>query len=105
MHFKIGQPKINGLTRQEQAEDYVQHISQISREYVPLTRAVLPDRVAHALDNGVCHGHPVLEDHDVFEILKGRKVTGGVEGDLDPRVVKACMVELVHLVACVYWKA
>ena len=94
-----------GLSRQQQAEDYASHISKISREYIPLSRAVLPDRVTHALENGVCKGHPNVEDHDVYEILRGRKLTGGVAGDMDPRVVKACMVELVHPVACVYREA
>ena len=37
----------SGLTRAEQAEDYAKHISSISKEYVPLSRARLLDRVAH----------------------------------------------------------
>ena len=40
-----------GLSRLEQAEDFAAHISSISREYVPLTCAQLPDRVTHALDH------------------------------------------------------
>ena len=94
-----------GLTRQQQAEDYAEHISKISREYVPLSRARLPDRVAHALDNALCQGHPSLPEHEVFKILSERKLTGGVEGDLDPRVVKECLVELAHPVGCVYREA
>ena len=50
-----------GLSRQQQAEDYAAHISRISRDYVPLTRAVLPDRVVHALSNAVCQGHPSID--------------------------------------------
>ena len=38
----------------------------------------------------------------IFKVLGERKVTGGVDGDLDPRIVKKCLVELVHPVACVY---
>ena len=44
-------------------------------------------------------------DHEVFGILSQRKLTGGVEGDLDPRVVKACLVELTHPLACIYRSA
>ena len=43
-----------GLSRAQQAEDYAAHISAISREYVPLSRAKLPDRVQHALDHALC---------------------------------------------------
>ena len=85
-----------GLSRQEQAEDFASHISLISREYVPLTRAKLPERLQYAFDNALCHGHPDLPDHAIYNILKERKVTTGVEGDLDPRVVKERLVELVH---------
>ena len=86
-------------------EDFASHISKISREYVPLARAVLPERVAQALEHDVCHGQPQVEDHDVYAILRDRKVTSGVAGDLDPRIVKACVVELAHQVACVYREA
>ena len=91
-----------GLTRLEQAEDYAKHISSISREYVPLSRAKLPERVSHALDHAVCRGQ---KDHEVYKVLKERKVTGGVLGDLDPRVLKECLPELVHPVACLYREA
>ena len=91
-----------GLTRQQQAEDYAAHISSISREYVPLSRARLPDRVAHALDNALCQGHPSLPEHEVFKVLSERKLTGGVEGDLDPRIVRDCLVELAYPVGCIY---
>ena len=94
-----------GLSRLEQAEDYALHISSISREYVLLTKAKLPKRVQHALDNALCKGHPSLPDHEIFKILSERKVTAGVEGDLDPRVVKECLVELVHPIGCVYREA
>ena len=77
-----------GLTRLEQAEDYAQHIGKISREYVPLSSAVLPERLQHALDNAVCSGHPSIDDCDVYKNLSERKLTGGVEGDLDPRVMR-----------------
>ena len=77
-----------GFSRAEQAQDYALHISKISRDYVPLTRAVLPDRVQFALDNVVCQGHPLLQEHEVFKLLSERKLTGGVQGDLDPRITK-----------------
>ena len=38
----------------------------------------------------------------VYTILKDRKLTGGVCGDLDPRVVDKCLVELTHPIAEVY---
>ena len=91
-----------GLTRQEQAEAYARHISQISRDYVPLGVAQLPERVQHALDNAICCGHPHVDEASVFKNLSERKLTGGVEGDLAPRVAKDCMVELSHPVSCLY---
>ena len=72
--------RVAGLSRQQQAEDYARHISKISREYVPLSQAVLPPRVVHALDNGVCCGHPSLPDHEVYKILCDRKLTAGIMG-------------------------
>ena len=94
-----------GLSRQQQADDYAAHISKISRDYVPLARAVLPHRLVYALANDPCCGHPSLEDYEVFQLLSDRKLTGGVEGDLDPRVVRACLVELTHPIASVYRSA
>ena len=88
-----------GLTREQQAEDFAVHISAISREYIPMSQAILPDRVASALELEPCANHPPLDDHIVYEILRKRKLTGGVEGDLDPRVVKSCLVELVEPIA------
>ena len=94
-----------GLTRKQQAEDYAAHISKISRQYIPLSRACLPERVAHAVENAICQGHPSLPEPEVFKILSERKLTGGVEGDMDPRIVKVCLAELAYPVECVYRSA
>ena len=96
-----------GLTPQQQAEDYAQFISRISREYVPLTKAKLPARVQEAFNNAPCEGHPVYEEHEIYKILSERKLTGGVSGDLDldPRVTRACLVELAYPIGCVYNEA
>ena len=94
-----------GLNRKQQAEDYAKQISAISREYVPLGETVLPGRVQHALDNAVCTGHPLLDDHDVYKVLCERKLTAGVEGDLDKVVMKECMAELTHPVGVIYREA
>ena len=83
MPFTLPEHVTAGLSLEQQAEDFAIHISKISKEYVPLTRAVLPSRLAHALNHNCCAGHPLLEDHNVFSILSERKITGGVEGDLD----------------------
>ena len=72
--------KEKGLNSIEQAEDYAQHISSISREYIPLSAAVLPDRVQYALDNAVCCGHPHIDDAEVYKNLHERKLTGGGVG-------------------------
>ena len=61
--------KEQGLTTFEQAQDYANHISKISRDYTPLSRTSLPERVLHALDNAVCGGRPHAEDHEVFTNL------------------------------------
>ena len=57
------------------------------------------------MDHALCSGHPALADHEVHKILCDRKLTGGVEGDLDRVVMKECMVELSHPVACIYREA
>ena len=101
-HFELPEHVEAGLSPQQQAEDYALHVSRISRDYVPLTRATLPDRLSLALEQNECVGHPTLEDHTVYGLLRDRKVTGGVEGDLDPRVVKSCMLELTKPMACIY---
>ena len=44
-------------------------------------------------------------DHEFFQLLSNRKVTGGVQGDLDPQVVKACLVELTPPLANIYRSA
>ena len=80
--FVLPEHAEQGLTSFQQAQDYAAHISAISREYRPLSRATLPSRVLHALDNAVCSGHPSIEDHEVFKNLSERKLTSGVKGDL-----------------------
>ena len=62
---------------------YTLHISKISKEYIPLGVAQLPERVQFALDNALCCGHPHVDNTTVFKNLSERKLTGGVEGDLD----------------------
>ena len=94
--------KKQGLSRQEQADDYAGYISRISREYTPLTRAVLPERLSYALENAVCSGHPHVDELQTYKVLSERKLTGGVDGDLDPRITKDCMVELSFPMSCVY---
>ena len=91
-----------GLTPKQQAEDFAIHISKISREYTPIEKAILPRRLEYALTNDCCSGHPQLDDHLVYAMLVDRKITGGVSGDLDPRVVRSCLVELTHPIAEVY---
>ena len=59
----------------------------------------LPSRVVNGISNSCCSGHPVLEDYQVYEVMKQRKITGGVVRDLHPTVVQKCMIELVHPVA------
>ena len=103
--FVLPEHADKGLSLFEQAQDYASHISAISREYVPLSRSSLPDRVLYALDNALCQGHPAANDHLVFQNLSQRKLTSGVRGDLHPAILKHCLVELSHPVACIYRKA
>ena len=76
--FVLPEHAEKGFTTFEQAEDYARHISAISREYVPLSRASLPSRVLHALDHALCQGLPAAEDFQVYENLSNRKLTSGV---------------------------
>ena len=81
-----------GLTDIEQCEDVAKFISKISQEYEPLSDSNLPKRVTDGLANQPCSGHPVLDDHHVYEIMKSRKLTSAVAGDLHPQIMKECMV-------------
>ena len=89
--------RLAGLTRLQQAEDYAAHISRISREYVPLSRAVLPDRVEHTLSNGLCQGHPPLEEYEVYKILSERKLTGAWKAILIPELLNSAWRSLFIL--------
>ena len=78
-HATLPEHQAAGLSLKQQADDFAHHIGRISREYVPLEKAVLPDRVAQALASDSCAGHPNLEDHVIFDILSKRKITCCVE--------------------------
>ena len=90
-----------GLTDLEQCEDVAAFISKISREYSPLSVENLPDRVVNGLVNCPCSGHPALEDYKIYEIMKNRKLTSGVEGDIHPDIMRDCMTELAHPVGVI----
>ena len=49
-----------------------------------------------------CCDHPELPDYKLYHHLQSRKVTGGVEGDLPPVVMKELMVELVKPIGIIY---
>ena len=91
-----------GLSSQQQVEEFAKHISTISREYQPLEMDRLPARVRNTLMLSPCSEYPSCDDHEVYECLKARKLTSGVEADFHPTVVKGCMPELAHPVAVVF---
>ena len=91
-----------GLSAQERCEDVANFFSQIRREYEPLSRHNMPDRVVSALDNCPCSNHPRLDDYQVYEVMKQRKVTASVKGDIHPTIIKECMTELAHPVGVLF---
>ena len=97
----LGEHAEQGLTDIEQCEDVAKFISKISQEYEPLSDKNLPKRVTDGLADQPCSGHPVLDDHYVYEIMKNRKLTSGVSGDLHPKIMKECMVELSNPVGVI----
>ena len=94
-----------GLSPEQQANDIASFISKISREYLPLHDKNLPHRVVAGLSNSPCCGHPTLQDHEVYELMKARKITGGVDEDLHPVIVKEYLPELAHSVGVVLHEA
>ena len=83
-------------------EELAAHISCISRQYSPLDISKLPSPVSNCLASDPCSNHPCLEDFKIFQILDNRKITSGVKGDLHPKIVKGCSVELAHPVGVLF---
>ena len=94
-----------GLDKQQQAESFAEHISRIRRDYQPLSMERLPNRVSSALADALCSGHPECQDFQVYNCMKARKLTSGVEGDFHPTAVKNCLPELAHPLGAVFREA
>ena len=93
--FRLPEHVAKKLTAAEEANEAAKHFSNISIEYDPLSPENLPDRVNYTLNHAPCQGHPDLPDWLLYQQLKARRATGGVDGDIPPKIVKQCLPELI----------
>ena len=72
------------------AERIAEHFSSISKEYPPLNPLLLPDRVKSKLFHpDVEKEAPQLEEFEVYEMLKRRKLkSSSVPGDIPTKLKK-----------------
>ena len=84
------------LTISEAADKIAEHFSKISREYPPLNRETLPDRVSQKIKNPESESEvPKIFEHDVYKrISQANKPKSGVPGDLPRKLVSEFGPEL-----------
>ena len=99
-------PAHENLSNLEAADKIAEHFSQISREFPPLNRDVLPDRVIEKIDNPEYESKvPEVSEYEVFErISKANKPKSGVPGDLPKTLVSEFAPELSAPVAKIFQK-
>ena len=80
------------------AERIAEHFSSISKEYPPLNPLLLPDRVKSKLFHpDVEKEAPQLEEFEVYEMLKRRKLkSSSVPGDIPTKLKKEFLPEFSH---------
>ena len=89
-------PKHDGMSDSEVAELISEHFSKISREFSPLNKRSLPQRVIKKLENPESESLiPQVFEHDVYKrICQATKPKSGVPGDLPRKLVSEFGPEL-----------
>ena len=73
-------------------EEIADYFSAISQEYSPIDRNNFP---AHWSQTSYPNNAPILEEHEVYKLIKEAKTTKSpVPGDLPPKIVKEFGIEL-----------
>ena len=86
------------------AEQIAQHFSAISKEYPPIDPQKLPERVQKKIFHpDVALEAPVLEDYQVYEKLKKRKMkSSSVPGDIPTKLKKEFLPEFSGPAATIF---
>ena len=80
--FTLPGHESENLSDQESAERIADYFAQISQEFPPLDRKLLPLRVQQKLDSQSSLP-PIIDSHDAYQKIKAAKKTkSGVPGDL-----------------------
>ena len=82
-------PQHENISISEATELIAEHFSMISREFAPLNKEALPDRVIQKIENPENESViPQIFEHDVFKrISQANKPKSGVPGDLPRKLV------------------
>ena len=82
-------PQHENISVSEATELIAEHFSMISREFAPLNKEALPDRVIQKIENPENESViPQIFEHDVFKrISQANKPKSGVPGDLPRKLV------------------
>ena len=94
--FKLSSHVEDNLTDEQSIESIAEHFAQISQEYPPLNRNLLPDEVKAKLDNPTVPDElPSISAYDVYKVFKrSHKPRSSVPGDLPRRIVREFSPEL-----------
>ena len=92
------------LSAQQSAEKIAQHFSAISQQYQPIEPNRLPERVRNKIFHpNVESEAPILEEYQIYEILKKRKLKNSkVPGDIPTKLKKEFLPELCGPVATIF---
>ena len=79
----------------QSAEAIANHFAKISQEYTPIDEDVSPKwlKVKQELDESPCY-HIDIQEHSVYESMKGAKKTDSVPGDIPSSILREFLPEL-----------
>ena len=98
--FTLPSHEIENLDNEQCAERIADYFAQISQEFPPLDRDLLPPRVQCKLDSPSVP--PVMDEHDIYQKIKSaKKPRSGVPGDLPRVIVQEFGPELATPVHCI----
>ena len=102
--FTIPSHAEKGLSKEEEANKIANYFSQISREFEPININRFPQRVKEKLlDKDILNNAKIIEDFEVYEKFKSRKLKrSSVPGDIPPVLKKEFYVELAAPAANIF---
>ena len=82
-------PGYEHLSPTQAADKIAEHFSKVSREFPPLDKDILPERVRLKIANPESESRiPVIFEHEVYKrILQANKPKSGVPGDLPKKLI------------------